>query len=162
MLPPARSVSHSRASLTRDCYGEAALVAERLLNESIVTTNWNRSVQSGTVRQGVREFSWSLRSDAWNQDPNWKQHPEKYSKYSYAEFDQDWGPSGEWGIIKSYSIDCSYSSGSGVIVQAAVNGRTKRAYVWSMASNPPASRPHVLFTRLAHRSGRVASPVVPL
>ena len=67
---------------------------------------------------------------AWNQDPNWKQHPEKYSKYSYAEFDQDWGPSGEWGIIKSYSIDCSYSSGSGVIVQAAVNGRTKRAYVW--------------------------------
>src|SRR5438132_11412331 len=50
--------------------GEAALVAERVLNESIVTTNWNRSVQSGTVRQGPREFPWSLRSDAWNQDPN--------------------------------------------------------------------------------------------
>ena len=50
--------------------GEAALVAERVLNESIVTTNWNRSVQSGTVRQGPREFPWTLRNDPWNQDPN--------------------------------------------------------------------------------------------
>src|SRR5438034_1820354 len=50
--------------------GEAALVAERLLNESIVTTNWNRSVQTGTARQGPREFPWTLRNDPWNQDPN--------------------------------------------------------------------------------------------
>src|SRR5690242_19985393 len=53
----------------------------------------------------------------WNNDANWKQHPDKTGKYSYAQFDADWGPSGEWGIIKSYAIDCSYSSGSGVIVQ---------------------------------------------
>jgi hypothetical protein len=66
----------------------------------------------------------------WNNDPNWKQHPDKSAKYGYAEFDQDWGPSGEWGIIKSYSIDCSYSGGSGVIVQATINGRAKHAYVW--------------------------------
>src|SRR5215471_20453122 len=50
--------------------GEAALVAERVLNESIVLTNWNRSSLSGTIRQGAREFNWSLRSDPWNQDPN--------------------------------------------------------------------------------------------
>jgi type II secretory pathway pseudopilin PulG len=50
--------------------GEAALVAERLLNESIITTNWDRSVQSGTLRQGPREFPWTLRNDPWNQDPN--------------------------------------------------------------------------------------------
>ena len=66
----------------------------------------------------------------WNNDPDWKQHADKYAKYGYAEFDQDWGPSGEWGIIKSHSIDCSYSSGSGVIVQATINGRAKHAYVW--------------------------------
>src|SRR6267154_2195777 len=28
--------------------GEAALVAERVLNENVVTTNWNKSVQSGS------------------------------------------------------------------------------------------------------------------
>ena len=50
--------------------GEAALVAERILNENIVSTNWNRSGQSGTVQQGTREFQWRLRNDPWNQDPN--------------------------------------------------------------------------------------------
>jgi competence protein ComGC len=48
--------------------GEAALVAERVLNENVVTTNWNSSVQSGSVRQGVREFRWTLHNDPWNQD----------------------------------------------------------------------------------------------
>lgn len=66
----------------------------------------------------------------WNNDADWKQHPDKTAKYGYAQFDQDWGPSGEWGIIKSYAVDCSYSSGSGVIVQVTVNHRTEHAYVW--------------------------------
>ncbi len=66
----------------------------------------------------------------WYQDPEWKQHPEKYLKYGFGDFQQDWGPSGEWGIIKSYSADCSLSSGSGVIVQVTVNGRTQHAYIW--------------------------------
>ena len=67
----------------------------------------------------------------WSQDTQWKQHPEKYAKgYTYGEFQQDWGPSGEWGIIKSYSVDCSLSTGSGVIVQITVNQRSEHAYIW--------------------------------
>jgi hypothetical protein len=66
----------------------------------------------------------------WMKDPDWKQHPEKYSQYSFGDFSQDWGPTGQWGIIKSYTINCSYSSGSGVIVQATVNDRAEHAYVW--------------------------------
>src|SRR5436190_9792506 len=57
----------------------------------------------------------------WLKDPDWKQHPQKYTQYSYADFSRDWGPAGDWGIIKSHEINCSYSSGSGVIVQATVN-----------------------------------------
>ena len=66
----------------------------------------------------------------WNHDPQWKEHPERYPKYGFGDFTRDWGTSGEWGIIKSSSVDCSYSSGSGVIVQATVNGRHEHAYVW--------------------------------
>ena len=66
----------------------------------------------------------------WFQDPQWKQHPEKYAKYGFGDFQTDWGPSGEWGIIKAYSVDCSLSTGSGVIVQVTVNGRTEHTYVW--------------------------------
>jgi hypothetical protein len=58
----------SRAGEVAVRKSEASLVAERILNEMVATTNWNRSSQSGTVRQGTRDFRWSLRNDAWNQD----------------------------------------------------------------------------------------------
>lgn len=48
---------------------EAARVAERILNESIVTTNWNQSAQNGKVQDGQREFDWTLQNEPWNQDP---------------------------------------------------------------------------------------------
>jgi len=41
----------------------------------------------------------------WMHDPDWKQHPDKYSQYPYNDFIKDWGPSGEWGIIKSHHVD---------------------------------------------------------
>ncbi len=49
--------------------GEAARIAQRVLNESLITTNWNQSLQSGSTIEGQREFRWTLRSDPWTQDP---------------------------------------------------------------------------------------------
>lgn len=60
----------SRAGEVAVRKSEAARVAERILNETLVTTNWNRSFQNGTVVEGDRQFRWTLRNDSWNQDPN--------------------------------------------------------------------------------------------
>jgi hypothetical protein len=60
----------SRAGEVAARKGEAALVAERILNENIITTNWDKTVQNGTVRQGIRDFRWTLRTEPWTQDPN--------------------------------------------------------------------------------------------
>ena len=60
----------SRAGVVAARKSEAALVAERILNESVVTTNWNATVQNGIVRQGIRDFRWTLRNDPWDKDPN--------------------------------------------------------------------------------------------
>ncbi len=49
--------------------GEAARIAQRVLNESLITTNWSQSLQSGTTIEGQRQFRWTLRSDPWSQDP---------------------------------------------------------------------------------------------
>jgi hypothetical protein len=49
--------------------GEAARVAERILNESLVTTNWSQPVQRGDVTEGRRQFRWTMHTDPWNQDP---------------------------------------------------------------------------------------------
>jgi hypothetical protein len=60
----------SLAGAVAERKGEAARVAQRLLNESLVMTNWNQTVQSGTVIEGQRKFDWTLHNDAWTQDPN--------------------------------------------------------------------------------------------
>ena len=47
--------------------GAAARVADRILNESLVMTNWNNGVQNGTVSEGALDFHWTLSSQAWPQ-----------------------------------------------------------------------------------------------
>lgn len=47
--------------------GSAARVADRILNESLVTTNWS-STQSGTASEGVLDFQWTLTSQNWPQN----------------------------------------------------------------------------------------------
>jgi len=48
---------------------EASRVAERILNENLVTTNWNNGTQNGTVQDGTKEFDWTLQNEPWSQDP---------------------------------------------------------------------------------------------
>lgn len=40
--------------------GAAARIADRILNESLVTTNWTGGVQSGTVGEGTLNYNWTL------------------------------------------------------------------------------------------------------
>jgi Tfp pilus assembly protein PilV len=47
--------------------GQAARVADRILNESLVTTNWNQT-QNGTITEGAEEFRWKLTSQNWPRD----------------------------------------------------------------------------------------------
>ncbi|MGA2029062.1 MAG: hypothetical protein ABSG87_03205 [Verrucomicrobiota bacterium] len=46
----------------------AARVADRILNESIIMTNWNQGTQNGTVVEGQQQFRWTLASQTWPQD----------------------------------------------------------------------------------------------
>ena len=77
----------------------------------------------------------------WMHDADWKQHPSKYSSYTYNDFIKDWGPGGEWGIIKSHSIDGAmtpsgysgsrFATASGVVVVVTVNDRVAdKAHIW--------------------------------
>lgn len=46
----------------------AARIADRILNESIIMTNWNNGAQSGTASEGSQDFRWQLTSQKWPQD----------------------------------------------------------------------------------------------
>src|SRR3982751_5046259 len=49
--------------------GAAMRAAERVLNETMVTTNWVKSSQSGTIEAGNRQFRWEVRNEPWIQEP---------------------------------------------------------------------------------------------
>ena len=77
----------------------------------------------------------------WMHDPDWKQHASKYTRYPYSDFLKDWGPSGEWGIIKSHHIEGAatpsgysgsrFATASGVVVVVNVNDRVAdKAHIW--------------------------------
>ncbi|MGE0405196.1 MAG: hypothetical protein AB7O65_02775 [Candidatus Korobacteraceae bacterium] len=67
----------------------------------------------------------------WMNDPEWKQHPEQHSRYRYNYFYRDWGPGGEWGLIRTFEVEGSTNSGgSGVVVRVRVNERAQRANIW--------------------------------
>ncbi len=68
----------------------------------------------------------------WLADADWKQHRDRYTNYLYGDFYRDWGPGGEWGLIRSYRIDGSDNPphASGVVVEVVVNERVQKARVW--------------------------------
>lgn len=46
----------------------AARVAERMLYENILTTNWNQTQPAGTVTENGAEYQWTIRNTPWPQD----------------------------------------------------------------------------------------------
>lgn len=69
----------------------------------------------------------------------WRQHPQKYPQYTYADFYRDWGPGGEWGLIRSYRIygsaDTAGLMSGGVIVEVIVNDRAEHARMFVQRSD---------------------------
>ncbi len=68
----------------------------------------------------------------WMADPNWKQHPNAHPRYTFGQFYLDWGPGGEYGLVRSHKIDgtANPKNGSGVVVVVIVNERTEKARLW--------------------------------
>lgn len=72
----------------------------------------------------------------WMADKNWEQHPKEHAQYPFADFYRDWGPQGDWGVVKGFHVDGSavpsdsYNSGNGVVVSVTINGRQEPAGIW--------------------------------
>jgi hypothetical protein len=72
-------------------------------------------------------------------DPGWREHQKKYARYTYADFYRDWGPGGEWGLVKSHKIYGSANTkslgGGGVVVEVIVNERSEHARMFVQKSD---------------------------
>jgi hypothetical protein len=80
----------------------------------------------------------------WMRDPDWQQHPDRYKLYPFKDFYRDWGPGGEWGVIKTQKVfgaSTCPGGGTGVVVDVVVNDRTEHAQVWVEKSDKTLSYP---------------------
>ncbi len=58
---------------------------------------------------------------------------QRVAEHFFHEFYTDWGPGGQWGVVKAYKIYAAGTppgGGSGVIVDLIVNDRAEHARVW--------------------------------
>jgi hypothetical protein len=93
--------------------------------------NWRAEHRVSQFFAALEHQDYEKAYGIWFNDPNWKQHPNQHEQYTYDDFYKDWGPGGEWGLVKKYKVDGSTSTGSGVIVVVTVNDRVDpKARMW--------------------------------
>lgn len=77
-------------------------------------------------------------------DPGWRLHSQNHSQYPFSEFNQDWGPGGQWGLVKNYKIygasNCP-GGGTGVVIDLIVNDRAQHAQLYVDKSDKTISSP---------------------
>jgi len=95
--------------------------------------NWPEERIADQFFQALQDKDYNAAYGIWMHDLDWKQHAAKYTQYPFNDFYRDWGPGGEWGLIKSHRIYGSATpkgGGSGVVVEMIVNERAEHARVW--------------------------------
>jgi len=97
---------------------------------------WPQERVVGHFFQALQKRDYNQAYGIWMHDPDWQKNPQKHAKYPFNDFYRDWGPGGEWGLVKSYKVygasKCPNQGGdssSGVVVDVVVNDRTEHAQV---------------------------------
>ena len=109
---------------------------------------WPQERIVGKFFQALQKQDYKTAYGIWMHNPNWQQDLQKYAKYPFNDFYRDWGPGGEWGLVKTYKVygaskcpKLGGSSSSGVVVDVVVNDRTEHAQVWVEKSDKTLSYP---------------------
>ena len=105
---------------------------------------WPQERIVGKFFDALQKQDYKTAYGIWMHDSDWQQHPNEHPKYPYGDFYRDWGPGGEWGLIKTQKVygasTCSGPS-SGVVVDVVVNDRAQHAQVWVEKSDNTLSFP---------------------
>jgi len=94
---------------------------------------WPEEHIAGRFFDAIQGQDYKTAYGIWMHDPQWEQHPDQHPKYPFNEFYRDWGPGGEWGVIKTQKVfgaSTCPGGGTGVVVDVVVNDRANHAQVW--------------------------------
>ena len=105
---------------------------------------WPEEHLVGKFFDALQHQDYKTAYSIWMHDPEWQKHPEQHSKYSFGDFYRDWGPGGEWGLIKTqrvFGASTCPGGGTGIVVDVVVNDRAEHAQVWVEKSDDTLSFP---------------------
>jgi len=107
---------------------------------------WPEEHVAGRFFEALQKQDYQAAYGVWMHDPQWQRHPDeqRIRAYPFNEFYRDWGPGGEWGIIKTarvFGASGCPGGGSGVVVDVVVNDRAQHAQVWVEKSDRTLSYP---------------------
>jgi hypothetical protein len=105
---------------------------------------WPEEHVAGKFFNALQAQDYKTAYGIWMSDADWQQHPERHPKYPYGEFYRDWGPGGDWGLIKTQKVfgaSTCPGGGTGVVVDVVVNDRATHAQVWVEKSDKTLSFP---------------------
>ena len=97
--------------------------------------NWPEEHAVDRFFTALQDQQYEVAYGIYFHDPSWLEHRQKYSQYTYADFYRDWGPGGEWGLIRSHRIYGSARTKGGVVVEVVVNERSERARMFVETSD---------------------------
>lgn len=66
----------------------------------------------------------------WDNDLDWRRHPDKYKTYPFERFQEDWAQgssANDYGAITSHRVVARKLTGSELIVASMINGRKSKA-----------------------------------
>jgi hypothetical protein len=105
---------------------------------------WPEERVVGKFFDALQKQDYNTAYGIWMHDPDWRQHTDRYPRYPFGDFYRDWGPGGEWGLIKTqkvYGASTCPGGGTGVVVDVVVNDRAQHAQVWYEKSDKKLSFP---------------------
>jgi len=105
---------------------------------------WPETQVAGKFFSALQKQDFETAYGIYYRDPAWKQHPQNHAQYPFSEFWRDWGPGGQWGVVKSFKIYGSSNcpgGGSGVVVDLIVNDRAQHAQLYVDKTDKTISTP---------------------
>jgi hypothetical protein len=114
--------SAKRARMQRNIRILAAITAFIVLASPWWWWKWPEEYRVNKFLSTVQTGDYASAYAQWNHDPQWKEHPEHYSTYTFDRFMQDWGPRAYSGGISEHHIAMSKIFRNGVVVGVVING----------------------------------------
>ena len=89
--------------------------------------NWPEEHRVDQFLTAIEHKEYDKAFAIWTNDPDWKQHPQKFVNYTRGQFELDWGPSGDFGAIREHKIlgGVRTPEDTGVVVAVRINDRAE-------------------------------------